>query len=77
MNAFFIIGESFMLKNVSFNSEYIIRAAGHNLAGYGDYSEELSHKTLSLQTASVVASASGIVASSLVLFTSIVFFRLF
>jgi len=73
----FKIGESFMLKNVSFNSEYIIRAAGHNLAGYGDYSEELSHKTLSLQTASVVASASGIVASSLVLFTSIVFFRLF
>lgn len=63
---------------MSFNSEYVIRAAGYNVAGYGEYSEdELAYKTHSLQTASVVASASGIVASSLVLFTSIVFFRLF
>lgn len=73
----FKIGQPYMLKNVSFNSEYVIRAAGHNIAGYGKYSEELTYKTHSLQTASVVASASGIVASSLVLFTSIVFFRLF
>lgn len=73
----FEIGEAYLLKNVSYNSVYILRAAGRNVAGFGEYSEDVSYKTHALQTAPVIASASSIMASSLVLFISIVFFRLF
>ncbi|KAG8194516.1 hypothetical protein JTE90_013268 [Oedothorax gibbosus] len=52
----FVFGESYELKNMSFNSEYILRAAAYNAAGYGNFSAEYPYKTHSLQTASVISS---------------------
>ncbi|XP_035212810.1 neural cell adhesion molecule 1-like [Stegodyphus dumicola] len=73
----FEIGESYVLRNTSFNTDYIIRAAAVNAAGYGPFSEEVKYATHALQTASVIGRASGLVSSSLVLAISIIFFRLF
>ncbi|GIY54640.1 uncharacterized protein CEXT_49671, partial [Caerostris extrusa] len=72
----FKIGDTYELKNMSFNTEYIFRAAAHNAAGYGNFSEPVEYKTHSLQTASVISSASTMLAMSSALFFSMLLFAL-
>ncbi|XP_054713236.1 roundabout homolog 2-like isoform X2 [Uloborus diversus] len=73
----FDLDEPLMLKNLSFNTEYLLRASVKNLAGYGHFSDTVKYKTHSLEVASVIASASSMIASSIVLAFSIAFLRLF
>ncbi|GBN39810.1 hypothetical protein AVEN_134092-1 [Araneus ventricosus] len=68
----FKIGDVYELRNMSYNTQYIFRAAAHNAAGYGNFSNEVMHTTPALQTASVVLSSSTKCALSSALFFFIV-----
>ncbi|GFU04639.1 uncharacterized protein NPIL_489971 [Nephila pilipes] len=72
----FKIGGPYELKNMSFNTDYIFRAAAHNAAGYGNYSGLVEYKTLRLQTASVISSSSTMLTLSSVPLVSMLFFVL-
>ncbi|XP_055948454.1 hemicentin-2-like [Argiope bruennichi] len=68
----FKIGDVYELKNMSYNTQYIFRAAAYNAAGYGNFSNEVIHQTPTLQTAPVVSSSSTKCALSSALFFLIV-----
>ncbi|CAL1272259.1 unnamed protein product [Larinioides sclopetarius] len=68
----FKIGDVYEIRNMSYNTKYIFRAAAHNGAGYGNFSNEVMHETPALQTASVISSSSTKCALSSALFFFII-----
>ncbi|XP_013786925.2 fasciclin-2-like [Limulus polyphemus] len=49
----FDVGSQYVLRNLDYNTKYVLRAAARNAAGYGNYSEDIEFTTKSLNPGTV------------------------